>query len=343
MTMILESLKNRAVGLLGIPAIGRLVAARANCQVVLVMLHRFTTEGGVHLGADPRQLRRTLVELRSAGVELVSADQAVRDWDSSLEIRAGNSAKKAPRVAFTIDDGYADALEVAGPIFAEFDCPATCFVVPEVVEQREWFWWDKIDTLLRATDLRRLIVSFDGHNQSLGLGDAAARRYAFDVLCEWTKRLPTAAVPEFLEQVGSALNAQMPNKAPDEYRVLTWDEMRSAERRGWRFGAHTMTHPVVGRCDDQRAEWEIGASLAALRNQVSNPSDLFCYPVGRDGDFGVREFDILRRHGVKWALSAVPGCMPSPKQVDSDPTWRLRLPRFSADERRGGVLRMFLN
>ena len=42
------------------------------------------------------------------------------------------SAKNEPvrrAVAFTIDDGYFDQGHIAGPIFAEFDCPATIFTV----------------------------------------------------------------------------------------------------------------------------------------------------------------------------------------------------------------------
>lgn len=341
--MAFTFLKNRAVGLLGISPVSRLVAALSGDEVAIVMLHRFLIPGGTHDGTDPVSLGRTLAELRNAGVELVSVEQVVADWDAASSAGDRKAGRRSPRVAFTVDDGYADALDVAAPVFADFDCPVTCFVVPEVVEGREWFWWDKVDHMLRRSGRKQFDFEVSGIRTLTALGEGDARRAAYFSICESIKKLPAETVPDYLAQLSAALDVPIPESAPDVYRVLGWEAMREAERKGWRFGAHTMTHPVVGRCTDERAEWEIGASVQAVRANLQRPSELFCYPVGRDGDFGTREFQILQRHGVKWALSAVPGRVPKQRRGVGDLDWRLRLPRFAADVRPGGVLRMFLD
>lgn len=330
------------MGMFGVRGISRLVASRAGSSVVVVMMHRFTASAGGHAGHDPLVLKRTLSELRRAGVAMVDVEEALEQLDGNAH-PTGASLRDRPQVAFTIDDGYADALEVAGPIFAEFDCPVTCFVAPDIVDGKDWYWWDKLDTVLRACSRVAIEIEFQGVRRRLSLKHAVDTQRTFDELCEWIKQLPADALPAFLAQVALATEIEIPAVAPSQYRVLQWSEMRAAEQRGWRFGAHSMTHPIMQRCTDSRAEWEIAASVAAVKSQLMNASGVFCYPVGRQGDFGSREFEILGRLGVRWALSATPGMLHGPIDDSTDSLWRLRVPRFAHDERPGGVMRMFLN
>jgi peptidoglycan/xylan/chitin deacetylase (PgdA/CDA1 family) len=337
-------IKDTVVGLLGIGALARLAAAWSGPSVVVVMMHRFSGNTGGFPGHDPAVLRRVLRELRAAGVELVSLDAALSHFEATSRngMRTGAPQNRRPRMAFTIDDGYADAVEQAMPVFAEFDCPATCFVTPHIVEARDWYWWDKVDYLLRHSATARLQLQIDRAQVPLVIGSVAERVAAFNKICAAIKLLPTDDVPLLLQQLADQTNVALPEQAPNEYRVLSWSEMRAAESRGWNFGAHTMTHPLLGRCSDERAEWEIAESLAAVRRELHRPSEVFCYPVGRDGDFGVREYDILRRYGVQWALSSTPGRLHDIDELSLDPAWKLRVPRFSYDDRTGGLVRTLL-
>ena len=341
-SMPVFSFKDSLVRVLGAPGISRMVASGARESVVIIMMHRFAASSGGYAGHSPSALKRSLSEVRRAGIEMVDVENALEAFVEG-EGRERSRMRRRPRVAFTIDDGYADALEVAGPVFAEFDCPVTSFVAPDIVDAKEWYWWDKIDTLIQSSPRHELVIDSDGAPVTLSLRTPNARAEAYGTVCELIRRLPFDAVPAFLAEFADAADTELPSAPPPRYRVLDWRTMRSAEQRGWRFGAHSMTHPLMGRCTDARAEWEIGESIAAVRARLTNPSGVFCYPVGREGDFGAREFEILRRHGVRWALSAIPGRLRSGQMALTDPAWQWRIPRFAHDERRGGILRMFLS
>lgn len=342
---MLTALKDTAVAALAAPGIRRLVASSATSSLVIIMMHRFrrTTGGGGHA---PEALHRILQQLRSARMEIVDVEHALEALvDAAQQTRDAQRGTPAdrPRVAFTIDDGYADAIEVAGPVFAEFDVPVTCFVVPQVVAGEDWYWWDKIETALHRTERHSFVIEHLGERRTFALRTPQDRRLAFENLCEWTKRIPSDAVPDLLGAMMRAADVELPSRAPARFRVLSWNEMRAAEPKGWRFGAHTMTHPVIGNCTDVRADWEIGASLAAVQAQLTNPTGVFCYPVGREGDFGERDMSLMQRHGVRWALSAIPGRLRPDGPLLKDPCWRWRVPRFAHDERPGGLMRMLLS
>ena len=338
---MLTALKHTAVAALAAPGIRHLVASSAASSLVIIMMHRFRRATGDG-GHAPEALRRILQQLRAARVEIVDAEHALEAFGETASGMRGASAPR-PRVAFTIDDGYADAVEVAGPVFAEFDVPVTCFVVPQVVDGEDWYWWDKIETALHRTARDGFVIEHLGERRTFALRTPQDRRSAFEVLCEWIKRIPADAVPDLLAAMMHAADVELPSRAPDSFRVLSWNEMRAAEPKGWRFGAHTMTHPVIGNCTDARADWEIGASLSAVREQVTNPTGVFCYPVGREGDFGERDMALMQRHGVSWALSAIPGRLRPGGPLQKDPRWRWRVPRFAHDERPGGLMRMLLS
>ena len=94
-----------------------------------------------------------------------------------------------------------------------------------------------------------------------------------------------------------------------------------------RFGPHTVTHPILARADDAQAQWEIESSWDRLRQEVSRPMPVFCYPNGRQDDFGPREFGILRRLGVLGAVTAEPGH--ATNRGFTQPDGAFRVPRFS--------------
>lgn len=332
--------KNLAVDLLGQPWVARLVAAASGPSCVVIMMHRFERSGVERWGHNPHQLRAVLAALRSAGIALVDLDDAVqafRGLGPSVETLGSRLS-----VAFTVDDGYADAYEEAAPVFAEFDCPVTGFVVPEAVEGRCWFWWDRVDYILRHSPQRELTVPLGADLLELRWTDEHGRRIVHAALCDRMKMQDSEALEPFLAELARIAGVEMPCEVPAQDRVLGWEAMRQAERKGWRFGAHSMTHPVLSRCSDSQSQYEVQESVAAIRRQLVNPSQVFCYPVGRAQDFGSRERDLVRAAGLDMAITAIPGVLRAGMQRRHGDDWPLTVPRFAYDARVGGIPRMFL-
>ncbi len=328
-------IKRASLAFLDQPVVGGWLGRMLPNRCVILMLHRFETPDGDHLGHDPARLRGMLSYLRRSRIALLDVDDAVSRFAKGPAARAD----APPAVSFTVDDGYADLLEVAAPIFAEFDCPVTGFVVPEVVDGMRWFWWDQIDWILRHAARPMIQTELSGRPLLLEWGDTDSRWRVHRELCETLKRVPNAERLSFLDALSQVADVPLPVVRPAAYRVLSWDEMRAAERRGVRFGAHSMTHPVLSRCDDVQAAAEILDSWSRVRAELQNPSALFCYPNGTAADFREREMGTVQQAGMCGALSAIPGVLRGDVAAEWGPQWRWRVPRFSYDDRRGVIAR----
>lgn len=338
--MIVGQLKALTLRAIALPTVGRLLAARAAAAPSIVMMHRFASVG--HEGGhDAARFRALLSYLRRVGVHLVSVEDLVDAAIARADSRA-TPGRDVPTVAFTVDDGYRDFLDVAVPILAEFDCPATAFVVPDVIDGKLWFWWDQLAWIQRHSARAAITIALRGGSASLACGNAPEAAASMERLQERLKALPNAERLEALQSLARAAEVSIPDVPPSEFAVMSWDDLRGAERRGLRFGAHTMTHPILSMCTDEQSRWEISASIARVREEVAQPSTVFCYPNGRAIDFGEREIASLKAAGSLAAVSTVSMRVDARVTSPSNGDWRWQLPRFAYDERRGAMERNIL-
>lgn len=64
------------------------------------------------------------------------------------------------------------------------------------------------------------------------------------------------------------------------------------------IGAHTMTHPRLGKISASRADYEIGESKKCLERLLDRPVTSFCYP---GGDYTFLNEQQVKKHGFKLA------------------------------------------
>lgn len=315
----------------------RLLQRSSQERLIILLTHRFTAAGyreDSRSGHDIVKLREMLANLRRNGIALVDVADALHGIDSKQLART--PAKLS--VAFTVDDGYSDVVDLASPVFSEFDCPVTSFVVPDVVEQKSWYWWDKLDWILKHSTKRSLQLELQGQPLTLEWSDAPSRQRVKSNLESALKRVTQYELHAFICQLTEVTDTPLPILSPPEYRALSWDEMRSAEQRGMRFGAHSMSHPILSRCDSVQSRYEIARSIERVQAELANPSQVFCYPNGFPDDYGQREYDAVRESGLNYALSTSPGII-TRELAESESNWRMEVPRFSYDERFGQLIR----
>jgi peptidoglycan/xylan/chitin deacetylase (PgdA/CDA1 family) len=249
---------------------------------------------------DPRTLRSFLAFLRRGRYQLLDLQTLV----SSLE---GQGPPLRRAIAFTVDDGYQDLAAVAGPVFAEFDCPVTAFVTTGFLDGRLWLWWDQIAHVFTQTGRRSLAFDWEDAAASYDLTQPSTRHLARADFTARCKTLPDGRRNDAIRRLAELTDVSLPERAPPAYAPITWDELRAWEQRGMTFGPHTVTHPILARVGDADARREIADSWSRLRAEATRPVPVFAYPNGHPDDFGEREFRTLRESGLRAAVTAMEG------------------------------------
>lgn len=304
------------------------------------MMHRFAQPDSGYVGHDPAGLRALLAYLRKAGVVLESVDAMVQ---RSLRGGSGALPGAPPAVAFTVDDGYADVASLAQPVFAEFDCPFTVFVVPDVVDGKRHYWWDQLAFMMRHSCTQTWVVPTPAGDITAQWTNAESAFATRKRLEAQLKRLPAAQIDAVLRECARQADVPLFSDCPQEYRTLSWREMAGLERRGVQFGAHGMTHTALSVCADEEAAWEISASLERVRCELRNPSSVFCYPFGMRPDVTERDKRFTSSRGGLGAITSEHGSSVIPTGEEAIGAWRWCIPRMAYDERPGTMLRAFFD
>jgi peptidoglycan/xylan/chitin deacetylase (PgdA/CDA1 family) len=314
--------KKVALAALTGPVLPRLFTPLLQGRAIMFMLHRFSVPDLGVFGDEPAHLRRVLEYLRRHRYSLVG----LSDLMDRLQ---GQGPPPYKAVAFTLDDGYFDEVTVAGPVFAEFDCPATTFVTTGFLDGQLWNWWDKIEHVFERCRKTSVEVELDGDLLRFSweaLSERERVKKAFTLRCKLVANSEKLAA---IERLAAAAEVELPAKPPAKYAPVAWDELRSAEARGMTFGPHTVTHPVLSRTPDDQSHreivdsWprlpvlsrtpddkshrEIVDSWPRLQAMARQPVPVFCYPNGQLSDFGPREINSMRGAGLRAAVVGTSG------------------------------------
>jgi peptidoglycan/xylan/chitin deacetylase (PgdA/CDA1 family) len=229
----------------------------------------------------------------AAWFNVLPLDVAARHLD------AGTLPARAACITF--DDGYADNCTVAMPILQRHGLTATFFIATGFLDGGR-MWNDTIIATIRGCKADVLDLN------TLGLGfrplqSIEDRRSAVVALIDQIKYRPVH------ERI--ALGAQMAGLAGVPMPVdlmMTSDQVRTMHRAGMQIGAHTVSHPILARLDDERARQEIQHSKQFLEQLLNAPVRLFAYPNGRPGeDYLPRSVEVVREIGFDAAVSTERG------------------------------------
>ncbi len=291
-------------------------------HVPIFMLHRFnSSELGVK-GHDASLLEFALQFLADNHFNFVTVD------DIALAIRDKVTLPKKS-IAFTLDDGYQEQIDVTADIFARFNCPATYFVTTGFVNGELWMWYDKVSYLVETCpDLSRLQAALPELDFS-GLSKAAIA----DKIIFLIASFDYDSINQWINKMSEELAVDVPVLVPKKYQSTSWEKLRAIEVKGMKIGAHTYSHPLLSRESDERSMNEMIRSIDEVKSQVSNASNVFCYPVGRDVDFTDREENYLRDAGCLGAVSAMPGVVKTNNESS-----RFSMLRFGFPDNREDVI-----
>jgi peptidoglycan/xylan/chitin deacetylase (PgdA/CDA1 family) len=223
---------------------------------------------------------------------------------SALAKRLRNRESLPPNlVVVTVDDGYADFREVAYPILQRYGVPATLFVTTRFVDQSIWLWPDRLRYYLEASSGRH-VIEIAGARHEIVLADAASRENAWSRLGDACLTLTPTEREQALAALEAALGVRLPPRPTDEFRAITWDQVRELDPTVVEIGCHTCSHPVLSKCSDDELETEVVASKAAIEREIGRPVVSFAYPNGQAKDYDARVIGKVRKAGYENAVVA---------------------------------------
>jgi peptidoglycan/xylan/chitin deacetylase (PgdA/CDA1 family) len=248
--------------------------------------------------------------------------QTMRDVVPLAEIASRDVPPGA--AAVTLDDGYRDNLEHAGPALAAARIPATLFVATGPVAEGEGFWWDELERLLRTAPVSAepsLTLELAGQQRTFRVGSEAERRIARQHLFAWLQPLAPAEIGSAVSAVRRWAGVPADRRTPEVDRAMTPDELRAfAGTPGVTIGAHTRSHRSLRHADTAAQDAEIAGSRDDLGAWLGTEPTFFSYPFGVPGahldDAVVAR---VRAAGFSLGVTTTPGLV---SQAD-----RFRLPR----------------
>ena len=206
-------------------------------------------------------------------------------------LRGGKPLTKQ-HICITFDDGYENNATVAAPILKEMGIPAIFFVTTGFLGGTTRLWVDRFETAYAV---------LTGKKES----DAVVRSR----LKQMSPNDREAYLKDIEVRTGTA------NTIHPLHRSMTWEQARRLLDDGFEIGAHTVTHPILGRCDPKVMVHEITESKRVIEQRCGISCPHFAHPNGQPDDWNDAVMQAIRLAGFESCLTTIRGEV----RTDDDP------------------------
>ena len=217
-------------------------------------------------------------------------------------------------VVLTFDDGYYDFFDVVYPLLKKYDIPATVFVSTGQIDNRDYFWWDKLESAFYECPHIPDDLVVDG--KSILRDDFCSK---WDLM-HWIHKILLKVNRDRREKIIDSLRYQLgttPNM-PIKYRSMSTREIEVLAKDPLiTIGAHTVSHIVCNIEDEMTQFTEIMESKKQLEKIVHKAVKLFAYP---NGGYDEITQNIVGKCGFEKGFTTELGCFGTESSL-------LRIPR----------------
>jgi len=206
--------------------------AGKNARLSIVIHHRVIPEPDLLLGDGGIKAFETGLNYLVKNFNVLPLSEAVN--------RLQNGTLPDRTACITFDDGYADNAEIALPLLQKYGVPATFFVASSFLDGGR-MWNDTVIESIRLATGDTLDLS------SIDLGIHAIttleqKRETLTFLINKLKYLPYATRALQVEELNTIISARLPDNL-----MMTSVQVRQLHNAGMEIGAHTVTHPILGK------------------------------------------------------------------------------------------------
>lgn len=260
-------------------------------KVPILMYHRFSEDG--RDGSISATVLREHLSYLKKNYNILKLDEVAQLMSTGKPI--------PPRSAVvTIDDGYRDAYEIAFPIFAEMEVPATLFVVTDFVDGKSWIWTDIARFLMLNAGDGEMAVEIRGRSVEANLNGRSSRITAAGKINSELKKLAPDERDRVITEIADGLGLNIPDRPTEEFSAIDWGQAREMDSSWISVGSHTVSHPILPQVEDDRLAQELSSSREVLSEKLGREIKTFCYP---NGDAASREFAAASSAGYSVAVT----------------------------------------
>ena len=261
----------------------------------ILMLHRVCPEdGGVRIQGNsglevtPEYLEKTIQYLMKENYEFVSMD--------TVYDRLQGECGGRKFLAFTFDDGYADNLTYAYPIFKKYNVPFTIYVATSYPDGQLTPWWYPLEEVILKNDC--LEFEEDGKHHKFDCRNLPEKETVFHNIRALLMGGPQANLLPRVQKFFSFFDVDLRETAQDY--MLSWEQINELSRSKLvTFGAHTVNHLALNRLSKEDIKQEVLNSKLRLEAKLQKRIDHFAYPFGSSREVNEREFAIIKECGFK--------------------------------------------
>jgi peptidoglycan/xylan/chitin deacetylase (PgdA/CDA1 family) len=265
-------------------------------RALVLMYHRVAEPDADiwNLAVSPAHFEQHLRVLQQLGNVIPATELVERLQSRTLKRRS---------IVITFDDGYVDNYLNAYPLLAQYQLPATFFIVSGNVGMAQEFWWDELAGILLLSEqlpeslllilpgetrldinlkAEQLTPALRKQHQLWRASDAVPpthRAALFYRLWQYLYPLPASDQQLLLRQLRTWVG--QPAHARPAYHSLSLSQLRELSANEiFTIGAHTVTHPALASHSPTVQEHELVAGRQALREAINQPIELLAYPYG---------------------------------------------------------------
>jgi peptidoglycan/xylan/chitin deacetylase (PgdA/CDA1 family) len=264
------------------------------------------------LEITPDFLEAAIAHTQSRGFTFVSMDEALQRLNTK---NSGNFA------VMTLDDGYYDTVEYALPVFEKHNVPATVYIATGFADRLSPLWWLTLEETIKHSPS----IFFLNQDGPIGFATdtMCKKREVFRYLHDRILELPPDRVTSVMAELAKQADIDVVELC--RTTCLDWDGIKALSRHPLlTIGAHTVSHPVLARCNAPEAMVEMARSRAAIEDRIDKPVRHFAYPNGEQSHAGPREFSMANALGFASATTTRPGLI-----YQAHDQWPTALPRVS--------------
>jgi len=238
---------------------------------------------------SPFVLENLILALRAQGHQFLSIETL---WRHLVE---GRPVEKA--VVFSLDDGYLDNYTQAYPLFKKHGVPFTLYLTSSFPDQTAKMWWFALEDLLLSSEEIRL-----SNGQVF---DASTQQDKVDTFLAIRRLMVSPTVGGHKACVDELFNDHAVDwLAYSRQHALGWEQVRAlSEDPLVTIGGHTVSHASLAQLTQAELVRDVLDAHERITAVTGQKVEHFAYPFGGRKEARAREFSLLKRLGLKTAVT----------------------------------------